>query len=155
MPTKTININLPRRHDAQKRIVKEASRFNVVNCGRRFGKTVLGMDLVIDPALDGFPCAWFAPSYKLLAEPWREIRRILKPITKRSNATEKRIELVTGGSVDMWSLDDQDAARGYKYKRIIVDEAAMVKNFEDAWQAAIRPTLADYQGDGFFLSTPN
>lgn len=126
----------------------------MVNCGRRFGKTVLCQDLVIDPALEGYPVAWFAPTYKLLAEPWREIRRTLKPITRSSNATEKRIELITGGSIDMWSLDDQDAARGYKYKRIVVDEAAMVKKLEEAWQAAIRPTLADYQGDAFFPSTP-
>jgi phage FluMu gp28-like protein len=115
---------------------------------------VLCQDLVIDPALEGYPVAWFAPTYKLLAEPWREIRRTLKPITRSSNATEKRIELITGGSIDMWSLDDQDAARGYKYKRIVVDEAAMVKKLEEAWQAAIRPTLADYQGDAFFPSTP-
>jgi len=36
----------------------------------------------------------------------------------------------------------------------VVDEAAMIPNFQEAWQAAIRPTLADYEGDGFWLSTP-
>jgi len=147
-------ITFPKPHEAQRLIMRESKRFSVVNCGRRFGKTVLGINRVCLPAIEGKPTAWFAPSYKLLAEPWREIRKILKPITKRSNATEKRIELITGGSVDMWSLDDQDAARGYKYKRVVVDEAAMVKNLEEAWQASIRPTLADYQGDGYFLSTP-
>lgn len=152
--SKVIDINLPRLHDAQKRIRHEQKRFNVINCGRRFGKTVLGIDSIINPAIDGHPVAWFAPSYKLLAEPWRDLVRICKPIKRRSSSTEKRIELITGGSIDMWSLDDPDAARGYKYKRVAVDEAAMVKRMEDAWMAAIRPTLADLQGDAFFLSTP-
>lgn len=30
----------------------------------------------------------------------------------------------------------------------------MVPDLGDAWQAAIRPTLTDYRGDAFFLSTP-
>src|SRR5690606_23712423 len=45
-------------------------------------------------------------------------------------------------------------ARGRKYARIIVDEAAMVPNLMDIWQYALRPTLADYAGDAWFLSTP-
>lgn len=54
----------------------------------------------------------------------------------------------------MWSLDSPDSSRGRKYKRVVVDEAAMVPNFQEAWQAAIRPTLTDYQGDAYWLSTP-
>lgn len=54
----------------------------------------------------------------------------------------------------MWSLDAPDAVRGRKYKRVVVDEAAMVRDLEDAWQAVIRPTLTDYQGDAWFPSTP-
>lgn len=151
---KTIDIKLLKLHAAQKRVRREARRFNVVNCGRRFGKTELGKDLEVDPILDGYPVGWFAPTYKLLAEPFREIRKTLKPITKSSNATDKRIELITGGVIEMWSLDDVDAARGRKYKRVVIDEAAMVKNLEEAWNASIRPTLADFQGDAYFLSTP-
>lgn len=30
----------------------------------------------------------------------------------------------------------------------------MVPNFQEAWQAAIRPTLTDYKGDAYWLSTP-
>ena len=34
------------------------------------------------------------------------------------------------------------------------DEAAMVTNLEDAWNAVIRPTLTDYEGEADFYSTP-
>ena len=147
-------IQIPRPHSGQKSIVSESARFNVVNCGRRFGKTIMGEDRLVHPALKGYPVAWFAPSYKLQLEPWRDLVNILKPVTTRKNATERRIELMTGGVVEFWSLDDKDAARGRKYARIVIDEAAMVKDLGEAWNAALRPTLADYQGDAWLLSTP-
>jgi hypothetical protein len=51
----TIQLELPRPHPAQARIIREARRYNVVCCGRRRGKTTLGMDRVIRLALDGRP----------------------------------------------------------------------------------------------------
>jgi hypothetical protein len=141
-------------HPMQEKVRAEASRFNVVNCGRRWGKTVLGLDVALDSALDGQPVAWFAPKYKFLAGPWADACTTLAEVIDRKSATEKRIELSTGGSLDFWTLDDGDAGRGRKYARAVLDEAAMVKGLEDAWQKAIRPTLADLRGDAWFLSTP-
>lgn len=123
-------------------------------CGRRFGKTTLGLDRLIHPALEGYPVGWFSPTYKMLADVWREAVRILKPAASRVNSQEHRIELVTGGLVDMWSLDSPDVARGRKYRRVVIDEAAMIPALEEAWNAVIRPTLADLTGDAWFLSTP-
>ena len=90
----------------------------------------------------------------MLTEVWRELVNTLQPVTTRKSEQEHRLELVTGGTVDMWSLDQPDTARGRPYARVIVDEAAMVPSLQDAWQQVIRPTLADYQGDAWFLSTP-
>lgn len=122
--------------------------------GRRWGKTVLGRKLIIDPALHGYPAGWFAPSYKMLIDVWRDLRNVLHPVISRSNVQERRIELTTGGVIEMWSLDNPDAGRGRKYARIIIDEAAMVKDLMNVWTSAIRPTLTDYIGDAWFLSTP-
>ncbi len=102
----------------------------------------------------GYPVAWFSPTYKMLIETWREAVRTFAPITMRRSVQERRIEYVTGGMLEFWSLDNPDVARGRKYRRIVVDEAAMVPNLMDIWQYAIRPTLADYNGDAWFLSTP-
>lgn len=151
---KTITLSLPKPHRAQAKIKSEARRFNVVILGRRAGKTVLGIDRLVEPALQGYPVAWFSPTYKMLSEVWRAVRNLLQPVTAKRDAQEHRIELITGGVVDMWSLDNPDVARGRKYKRIVCDEWAMVANAEEAWQNVIRPTLADYQGDAWFLTTP-
>lgn len=149
-----IAIQLDTPHTAQQAILDEAERFNVLRCGRRFGKTTLGESLVIDPALDGFPTGYFAPTYKTMAEVWREVKSILEPIIDSSNKTEQVIRLITGGVIDFWSLDNDNAGRGRKYKRIVIDEAGLVKNLMACWQAAIRPTLTDYKGDAWFLGTP-
>jgi hypothetical protein len=103
-----IRLTLPRRHPGQQQVAREAKRWNVLQCGRRWGKTTFGTDLLIEPALDGYPSAWFAPTYKLLAEVWRVAASTLAPATRSSNVQEKRIELVTGGVIDFWSLDDAD-----------------------------------------------
>jgi phage FluMu gp28-like protein len=126
----------------------------VLACGRRWGKTTLGLDRLIHPALDGYPVGWFSPTYKMLADVWREAVRLLKPIASRINSQEHRLEMITGGLLDMWSLDAPDVARGRKYRRVVIDEAAMVPALEEAWNAVIRPSLADYAGDAWFCSTP-
>jgi phage FluMu gp28-like protein len=78
----------------------------------------------------------------------------LYPITKRLNQQKHFIELINGAVVECWSLDDPDAGRGRAYRTVIVDEAALVQNFERAWQESVRPMLTDYQGAAWFLSTP-
>ena len=70
------------------------------------------------------------------------------PVTAQHSGTAA--EFITGGLLEFWSLDNPDVARGRKYRRIIVDEAAMVPSLMDVWQYALRPTLADYQGDAWF-----
>lgn len=154
MPATVARIDLRRPHVAQKKIKAEARRWNVVACGRRFGKTTLGIDLAIGPALDGYPVGWFNPTYKLLSEAWRDLKRTLEPVTRQRSETEHRIELITGGVVECWTLEDASAGRGRKYKRVVFDEAAMARNLEESWEQAVRPTLTDYLGDAWWLSTP-
>lgn len=126
----------------------------MVTLGRRAGKTVLGIDRLAYTALHGKPAAYFAPSYRMLSEVWREAKNLLHPVTSGKLETEHRLDIMTGGSLEFWSLDNPDAGRGRKYARVVIDEAAMVRDLEYAWQNVIRPTLADLAGDAWFLSTP-
>ncbi len=152
-----IILTLPRPHPGQEEVIRTCARFNVLACGqqsRRFGKTTLGIDRCVTPDVLRYPVGWFSPTYKMLLEVWREALRLLKPIAVRVSASDHRIENIAGGVLEFWSLDNPDSARGRKYKRIIVDEAAMVPDLMDAWQYVLRPTLVDYSGDAYFLSTP-
>src|SRR5262252_1035315 len=150
----TFQVTLPRPHAAQAQIRREAKRHNVVALGRRSGKSTMGHELVVRTALDGQPAGWFGPTYKLLEESWRELKRILGPVVTLKSEQEHRLELYGGGTIECWSMDTGDPARGRKYKRIVVDEAAMVPNLLDIWNQALRPTLADFAGESWWLSTP-
>lgn len=150
----TIDLIRPELHEAQQQIVDEARRFNVLQCGRRFGKTTLGVDLAIDTALDGKPVGWFAPTYKILDDAWRECIAATRDVAEKVEKQERRIVLITGGAIEFWSLDTPDPGRSRKYARTIIDEAGIVRDLQAAWQEAIRPTLTDYRGDGWFLGTP-
>jgi hypothetical protein len=90
----------------------------------------------------------------MLAEVWLTTVQTLKPLIASVEKSNNRIQLTTGGVVDMWSLTNVDSVRGRKYQRVVIDEAAMVPGLGNAWQAVIRPTLSDYRGDAWMLSTP-
>jgi predicted phage terminase large subunit-like protein len=106
-------------------------------------------------AVDGRPVAFFSPSYKLLLDVWADMERTLKPIIKKANKTEMRIELITGGVIDFWTMEDANAGRGRKYARIVLDEAAHARYLKEAWERAIAPTLTDFKGEAWFISTPS
>ena len=155
-----LELHLATLHHNQQKVLDQKKRFNTLCCGRRWGKTKLAEELLLSPdeetngALNGFPVAYFSPTYKMLMEVWRSIVNITSAITISKSEVEKRIELEGGGVIDMWSLDTPDNIRGRKYKRIIVDEAAVVPSLKYAWTEVMRPMLTDLKGDAFFLSTP-
>lgn len=148
-----IEITLPQPHKAQLDILQQSKRFNVLCCGRRWGKSVLATNLLSETALGGYPAGYFTPTYKLLEGTFREAYKALEPVISRKHDNQ-RIELITGGEIEFWSLDNPQAGRSRKYKRAIIDEAAFVKELWEAWTKAVRATLTDYKGDAWFLSTP-
>lgn len=144
-------------HGGQQRILESSARYKVIAAGRRFGKTLLAVEwlaLMDGGAIDGAAVAFFSPTYKLLADVWADFERTLRPVTRKANRTEQRIELITGGKIDFWTLEDHDAGRGRKYHKIVIDEAAHARYLKDAWEQAIGPTLTDYRGQAWFISTP-
>jgi len=150
-----VRLELPRPHPAQRQVVEEARRFNVCVNGRRWGKTVLGLDRLIAHALKGVPTSWWAPSYRTLQDTWREASTTLAPVIIDKSESEHRLQLTGGGTIEFWSTDAAgDSARGRKYGLAVVDEAALVSNLEQFWQATLRPMLSDLRGGAWFLSTP-
>lgn len=150
----TVTLTLPKPHAGQRAVLDSDARFRVVCCGRRWGKSVLAGNRLIDGALRGRPVAYFAPTYRMLLEVWRDVWRASRPVLRRVNVQERRLEYATGGVVEFWSLDTPDVARGRKYARAVIDEAAMIPQLQEAWESVIRPTLIDFKGDAWFKSTP-
>ena len=133
---------------------KALARFSVLEIGRRWGKTTYGKVKAQRAVINRRKVGWFAPTYKYLADPMRDIERALAPVTARMDRVEKRLELVTQGVIDFWSLEDIDAGRGRDYDLIVVDEAGFVPHLLEWWRNAARPTLSDRRGTALFLGTP-
>ena len=146
-------ITLAEPHPGQNKVLSEAKRFNALCCGRRWGKSALAVNLISETALDGHPAGYFTPTYKLLDGTYNECLAALDPVISRKNE-HQFIELITGGRIEFWSLENELAGRSRKYKRAIVDEAAFNGNLWQRWTESIRPTLSDLKGDAWFLSTP-
>jgi len=152
---------LPNPHVAQAEVLRTRKRFNVLACGRRWGKTRLCDILAIVPAAkSGKPVGWFAPTYKLLVDAWDEISARVSSFAEVKKG-ENRVLFPSGGMIEFWSTeprqlgnDESEVARGRKYARIVYDEAAHARRLKADWTRAIRPTLTDYQGDAWFPSTP-
>ena len=150
-----IEIQLAALHEGQQAIVDSSARFKVLACGRRFGKTLVALDMLTNRLLDGQNVAYFAPTYRMGAEVWRELKQNLHPLIRTMNEHEWRMELYTGGVLECWSLANQAAetVRGRKYHFVVMDEAALFDSAE-VWHGAIRPLLTDYEGGALFASTP-
>ena len=96
---------------------------------------------------------WF-PTYKDLSEVWKELKHTYSDVIVSKNEQLKQLTFINGGIVDFWSMEDPDSGQGRKYHRAILDESAKANKLEYAWEYTIRPTLTDFQGDGYIMSRP-
>ena len=137
----TVKVQIPQLHPAQLTVKNNRKRFNCLCNGRRWGKNVLLQDFAVEAALaHKQPCAWAAPTYKVLTDDWRILTDLLASVTTKRSEQDKHIRLIGGGVIDMWSMDSADSIRGRKYARFMVNEAAFVPNLMDSWNMIIRPT---------------
>lgn len=149
----TLQIELPALHDGQREVRDSASRFRVLACGRRWGKTRLGVALSIESALRGGRAWWVAPDYKRAEEGWSLIRQFARLIPgTHVREVDRQAAFQTGGVLEVRSADAPDSLRGAGLNFLVIDEAAFVK--EAAWVEALRPTLSDNAGRALFISTP-
>lgn len=133
------------------------TQYTALRCGRRWGKSLLLQVLACDAALKGMPVMYAAPDYKRTSEFFNSVASILKPVTKASSQTAGIIRLITGGSIETWTLGDESAGRSRMYGLVLLDEAAFTKNgvMMGIWEKSIRPTLFDLSGRCVVASNTN
>jgi len=132
-------------------------RFRTVCTGRRFGKTLcLAAEL-----LDRGGCelagdyGWVAPTYNVAERGIEAFRDIADGFIRVVGRMPTRVEFEgAAGLVRVWflSADNSDAIRGYGFKGLVIDEAAVIP--ADVWHYVLRPTIAQTLGWAVFVSTP-
>lgn len=166
MPQLTLSDFTP--HEGQRRILRAARKRNVACMGRRWGKTELLKEVAVaypggalggkdGRGRKGLPCAWYAPNDSYFTRVFFEIVAQYQPVIRKASTQPRPvIEFINGGRIDFWTLENpMKCGRGNHYARVIVDEAAHARYLQDAWEKTIVWTLADLDGDAWFISTPN
>jgi predicted phage terminase large subunit-like protein len=140
----------------QARIALHPAKRKAVCMGRRYGKTVLGLVLVLSALLIGQRVAWLVPNYRNSSPFWRAIEAALAPLKRagkaKLNRAERYAELWNGGFLGIYTADNAGAMRGEWFHLVVTDEAARVA--EDVIEEVVEPTLADVDGDHVAISTP-
>src|SRR5438128_7057388 len=93
------NVNLPKAHREQKKILSSDARFRVVACGRRFGKTTLGERSILIRAADyNQACWWLSPTYDMADHVWRDLKTAVRDVPDvQINESDLRMDFAGGG----------------------------------------------------------
>ena len=145
-------------HAFQREIHAGLRRFSVLVCHRRFGKTVLCVNALIDAAHRGDRpaqrLAYVAPTLvqaKRVA--WDYLKRYAQPVPgAKPNETELRVDFENGSRISLYGADNPDSLRGLYLDGAVLDEYADFR--PEAFSMVIRPALSDRRGFAVFIGTP-
>lgn len=141
-----------RPHAGQALVHGDPARFKVLACGRRWGKTHLGVTECLDVAAKGGRAWWVAPTYRMSEVGWRPMRQFAQRLGATVRLSDRQIDMPGGGSVSVRSADNPDTLRGEGLDYVVLDECAFIG--EQTWIEALRPALSDRLGRAMFISTP-
>ena len=141
-------------HESQKPVALDRHRFRVLCCGRRWGKTTLAIDQLKGRAcIPNSRIAYIAPTYQQARDiAWEQFKRDLQGADINESRLEIRIP--NGSLIVLRGWESIETLRGQRFDLVVIDEVAMMRNFESNWQEIIRPTLTDSKGEALFISTP-
>ena len=137
----------------QKEIRAHPARYKVIDAGRRWGKTRLGLLMCLETALAGGRTWWVGLTYKSLRPAWRDLARIARQIGgARIQESDLLVTFPNGGEVMARTAEDPVNLRGEGLDGVVIDEAAHLK--QDVWDGSIRPSLMDRAGWAILISSP-
>jgi len=142
---------------AQGEVFTDRTRFRVLVAGRRFGKSYLACIELVRGAIErpGETFFYCAPTYRMAKDiSWKVLKRLVpNSWIKSKNETDLKLELVNGSMIELKGTENAMALRGRSLAGVVLDEAAFMD--PSVWSEVIRPALADKQGWGLFISTPD
>lgn len=145
-------------HEKQKLIHKSINNDNylyyILNIGRQFGKTLLGINQVLYWLINDKGCdiAWVTPVYKQGKKVFESFEKAtLKSGLFEFNKTDLTIRGM-GGSLNFFSGERPDNIRGNTFKYLIIDEFAFTR--PELWDEVLSATVLVKGKKVLFISTP-
>lgn len=145
-------------HDKQRQIHNsiryENYKYYVLNIGRQFGKTMLGINSMLDWAINDKGChiAWVTPIYKQGKKVFDEMEKATSKSGlfdfNRSDLTIKGF----GSTISFFSGERPDNIRGNTFDYLIIDEYAFTR--PELWDEVLSATVLVKGKKVLFISTP-
>ena len=135
-------------------IINESYKYYILNIGRQFGKTMLGINQMLYWAINHKGCniAWVTPIYKQSKKVFDEMEKV----TKSSGLFEyNRSDLTISGfnsQIQFFSGERPDNIRGNTFDYLIVDEMAFTR--PELWSEVLSATVLVKGKKVIFISTP-
>lgn len=146
-------------HPGQIEILDNFQRFNVIVCGRRWGKSYMLAVICLAYLLVKPNCRCWLVSPQDYHN--REVMYYLDEILRRLGQPHKyqqtpKHRMIVGQSIiECRSTENPKSLRGSGLDALLIDEACQIDNFQEIWDFCLRPTLADRQGDAYAATSPN
>ncbi len=147
-------------HDAQKELARSVARFNVMRCGRRFGKTAFQIEKICLIAMSEKDrnVFYISPTQKQSRSiVWEALKaRLIGVGDPNESRLEMRVPTEDGGHSIIYiaGWENRENFRGMKAHHIAFDELDTMRNFFLGWQEVFRPALTDTVGSADFIGTP-
>ena len=159
-------ISVPQPHATQMEVLKNARRFNVLACGRRWGKDTLIDHICIRKFIEGAKIAFLLPREIDSSKIYERHKLILSPLfvagMVRSTHDPMTIR-ITGkndkesGEMRYYTARNYESIRGSSLDIFAANEAGELATMIDlraVWERTVRPTLLDRKGSAWFAGTP-
>jgi|SRR5690554_5037678 len=138
----------------QSQVWRGKTRFKVLVCGRRFGKTFFALTWLLAQAAQKKGIYYYiAPSYvaaKSIA--WRLLKEIADGHYDKKNEGELFIELANGSVIQLKGAENRDGLRGVSLAGCVLDEFCFMA--QEVWTEVIRPATSDQLAPVIFISSP-
>lgn len=159
---KAVNAKTVYPHAGQQVVLDSQARFRVMNCGRRWGKTVLAAKIFVSKARKQNQMLWWvAPTYRVVKRGYAEVLKQLPdgvlahPAPPDSHFDAGRpviLHFKNGTKMEFYSAERPEGMLGAAVDFAVLDEAALMKS--NIWNQIVSPTLIDHQGGALMISTP-
>ena len=138
----------------RKEILKDKTRYKILSCGRRWGKSYFSILFLLSTPLKRNERRWIVfPTYrqaKMVS--WSILKDIFAKKDVSINETELSITFDNGAKIELKGADKPDSLRGVSTTMVVMDEYSYMK--ENVWGEIIQPTLAETKGSALFVGTP-
>lgn len=130
------------------------ARYKVLAIGRQWGKSELALIDTIERMLRHERIWYCSPTNANNKRMYPKVKRALRDFPGiKTNDTDMRVELPSGGMVQFVSLHEPDNLRGEGLHHIKIDEAAFVR--DGVYDTVLKPMIGVTRGSVWFMSSPN